>query len=105
VPCKINIYVAFAASSVHFDFILVLFSPRPALGEFGTSATACRFETTTSATTICCLRPIILGDLVTDLEWMEAGVDSCPAGDCGAMASGRLKSVLDMALATPRLFR
>jgi hypothetical protein len=40
-----------------------------------------------------------LGDIAADLERLEAGVDSGPAGDRCAMASSRFQTVLDVDLA------
>jgi hypothetical protein len=56
------------------------------------------------ATAICALPPILLG-AATTLEWMEAGIDSCPAEDCRAMAPRGIQSILDVALAASRASR
>src|SRR5260370_3248619 len=73
--------------------------PRFASGKSGPPATACCLESTASAAPVCRFRQIVLGDVMSALAGMEAGVDPCPTGDRCRLASRWIQVVLEVALA------
>src|SRR5260370_40378845 len=75
------------------------FPPRFASGKSGPPATACGLESTASAAPVCRFRQIVLGDAMSALAAMEAGVDPCPTGDRCLLASRWIQVVLEVALA------
>src|SRR5580700_336984 len=77
----------------------LFFSPRSPLGEFSSPAAACCLETETFPSSPCRHRQAFLGHIAAVLVRVETGIDSRPAGDRCAMAPGRLRAVLDLALA------
>jgi hypothetical protein len=74
-------HAVFAEASFRSGSSILLLSPRITHGKLGFSTIIDRFETTQSAAAARALRQIVLDDAATDLAWMEAGVDPCPAGD------------------------
>jgi hypothetical protein len=85
---------ALAETSACSGYRILSFSPRSPRGELGSSATACRFETETFLSSPWRCRQIALGDIAAVLVPVEAGIDSCPAGDRCAMAPRRLQAAL-----------
>jgi hypothetical protein len=73
----------------------IFLSPRLAVGKPSATATSGRFETEASSAATCRFRTAVLDCVATDLNWMEAGVDSRGAGDRCPLASCWIPNVLD----------
>jgi hypothetical protein len=76
----------FAEGYPNFGDWLLPFSQRLALRKPGAPSAAYGLETKTTAVKIYCFRPIVLGNIATSLEWVEASDDSRAAGDRCALA-------------------
>jgi hypothetical protein len=96
VPVQNWSYVTPVGASVCHTCPIVWLSQGSAPGKPGSSATALRLGTATSAATILGFRPIVLGYAAAALGWLAAGNDSCAAGDRCSLAPGGVQVVLDL---------